>query len=225
MDQTHTPVEIHDGPAEAALLRRAMLLSYITILYNVAEGIVSVAFGSSDDTLALFGFGVDSFVEVISGLGIAHMLFRMRKGGVEQRDGFERTALRVTGTSFYLLAAGLVVGTIVAVAAGHTPESTVPGIVISVLSLMTMWWLMRAKLEVGRALRSDAIIADANCTKTCFYLSAVLLFSSGMFALTGFGWFDQLGSLGIAWFAFSEGRESFEKARSDALACSCHDGC
>ncbi len=82
------------------LYKTAWILSIITIIYNLIEGLVSTHFGSTDETLALFGFGIDSFVEVVSGLGIAHMIWRMRSGSIDQRDDFEKTALKVTGTVF-----------------------------------------------------------------------------------------------------------------------------
>ncbi|MCZ7558333.1 MAG: hypothetical protein M5R41_18205 [Bacteroidia bacterium] len=203
------------------LLRNAFFLSVITIAYNVAEGVISVYFGQSDETLALFGFGVDSFVEVLSGIGIAHMIRRLRSQGEEKRDNFERTALRITGIAFYLLAVGLTAGAVINVVVGTVPETTLPGIVISAVSLATMYLLFRAKLRVGRQLRSDAIIADANCTKTCFYLSMILLASSASYEMFGWGWFDVLGSLGIAYFAWREGREALTKARTGVLACGC----
>lgn len=205
------------------LVNRAFVLSLITIGYNVVEGLIAVYYGYADDTLALFGFGVDSFVEVISGLGIAHMVLRMKRAPVVQRDAFERTALRITGVSFHVLAVGLLAGAVLTVVQGSAPETTIVGVIISTISILTMYALMNAKLRVGRALKSDAIIADANCTKTCFYLSLILLASSGLYELFGIAWFDVLGSLGIAWFAFREGREAFEKVRSGTLACSCED--
>jgi divalent metal cation (Fe/Co/Zn/Cd) transporter len=217
----HSAPGASDSVMRDQLLARAFLLSLITIVYNVIEGMLSVYFGYSDDTLALFGFGVDSFVEVLSGIGIAHMIRRLRKHGVEQRDNFERTALRITGIAFYILAVGLLAGAVINIAVGTAPETTIPGIIISVASLATMYLLFRAKLNVGRALRSDAIIADANCTKTCYYLSLILLASSALYELFGFGWVDMLGSLGIAWFAWREGREAMTKARTGALACNC----
>ncbi|MDX9759617.1 MAG: hypothetical protein RBU27_10695 [Bacteroidota bacterium] len=215
-----------DADAEGSrLLSRARLLAIITIVYNLAEGAVSVAFGMADETLALFGFGVDSFVEVISGLGILHMITRMTRAEVRERDGFERTALRVTGTSFFLLAAGLLAGAAVTLVVGAAPETTLMGVIISALSLLTMRLLLTAKLRVGQALGSEAIIADAHCTRTCYYLSMILLASSLLYELAGIGWFDTLGSLGIAWFAFREGREAFATSRSGSLACGCDDHC
>ena len=203
------------------LIRTAFALSFVTIFYNIAEGIISVYFGVSDDALALLGFGVDSFVEVISGIGIAHMILRMKYSKVETRDTFEKTALRVTGTAFYLLTAGLIIGAVLNIINEVKPESTLPGIIIAGISILTMYWLMTSKMKVGKALNSDAIIADANCTKTCFYLSFILLAASGLYEVFNIAYFDILGSLGIAYFAFKEGREAFEKAKSGNLLCSC----
>jgi divalent metal cation (Fe/Co/Zn/Cd) transporter len=207
-----------------SLIRKAFALSLITIFYNIVEGLVSVYFGASDDALALLGFGVDSFVEVISGIGIAHMILRMKYSKVETRDTFEKTALRITGTAFYLLTAGLIIGALLNIINDVKPESTLPGIIIAGISILTMYWLMTSKMKVGKALNSDAIIADANCTKTCFYLSFILLAASGLYELFNIAYFDILGSLGIAYFAFKEGREAFEKAKSGNLLCNCeHD--
>lgn len=205
------------------LIKIALLLSLITIIYNIAEGLVSIFFGLKDETLALFGFGADSFVEVISGLGIFHMIIRMKNGTVEQRDGFERTALQITGFSFYILTAGLVLGAAMNLVLGNKPETTFAGIIISAVSILTMYFLMRSKLKVGKKLNSDAIVADANCTKTCFYLSFILLVSSLSYEILKISYLDIAGSIGIAVIAFREGKESFEKSRSEKLSCSCDD--
>jgi divalent metal cation (Fe/Co/Zn/Cd) transporter len=205
------------------LIKKAIILSLITIFYNIAEGLISIYFGAGDETLALLGFGIDSFVEVISGIGIAHMIFRMKYAKVQSRDEFEKTALKVTGTAFYLLTAGLIVGSVLNIINNVKPNTTIPGIIIAAISIATMYWLMTSKLKVGRDLKSDAIIADANCTKTCFYLSFVLLAASGLYELFHIAYFDVLGSLGIAYFAFKEGRESFEKVKSGKLLCNCDD--
>jgi divalent metal cation (Fe/Co/Zn/Cd) transporter len=205
------------------LLRTALILAIITVGYNLLEGIISVAFGYSDETLALFGFGVDSFVEVVSGLGILHMVLRMKNSNVIERDKFEKTALRITGISFYILTAGLIVGSILNIIFNVKPETTFAGIIVSLISIVTMYYLMNAKLKVGKALNSDAIISDANCTKTCFYLSFILLGASGLYEIFKIGYFDILGSIGIAYYAFKEGKEAFEKIKSGNLACTCEN--
>ena len=207
------------------LLKWALLLSIFTIFYNFAEGIVSVFFGAKDETLALLGFGIDSFVEVISGVGILHMVLRMKYSKVVTQDKFEKTALRITGYSFYLLTLGLIAASAINLIEGAKPHTTFAGIIISVISILTMYWLMKSKLDVGKKINSDAIIADANCTKTCFYLSFILLAASLLYELSGIGFIDTVGSLGIAYYAFKEGKESLEKAKTGSLACCCDDEC
>lgn len=201
----------------------ALFLAAITVIYNLAEGAISTFYGASDETLALFGFGVDSFVEVLSGIGIAHMIIRMKKYPIKSRDQFEVTALKMTGTAFYLLVAGLIVGAVLTVVYQSNPETTVVGIFISSISILTMYVLYKQKLKVGKALNSEPIISDANCTKTCFYLSFILLGSSVLYELFHIPFIDAIGSLGIAWYAFKEGKEAFEKAKSRSLTCS--DSC
>ena len=145
------------------LIQRAWILSLITIGYNLIEGVVSTFFGASDETLALFGFGVDSFVEVLSGIGIAHMIIRMKKHPIASRDQFEISALKITGTSFYILVAGLIIGAVLSVIYQSNPETTLVGIIISTISILTMYILYRQKLKVGKELNSEPIISDANC--------------------------------------------------------------
>ena len=218
-------IKVINSEKRKGLLKKALILSIITVVYNVAEGVISTIFGYSDETIALFGFGLDSFVEVISGLGIAHMVMRMAREAVTTQDRFEKLALRITGVAFYLLTAGLVAGAALTVYQGNKPETTLWGIIISAVSIVTMWFLYRIKLSVGEALDSAPIVADARCTKTCFYLSFVLLGSSLLYEFFGLAYVDVIGALGIAWFAFSEGREAMEKAKTGNLTCSCSDSC
>ena len=212
---------IIEKPAET-LFKWALILAYITVFYNVIEGAVSVFMGVKDETLSLFGFGIDSFVEVISGIGIWHMLVRIQSKGEGDWDKFEKTALKITGSAFYLLVAGLIATAVYNFAVGHKPETTFWGIIISIISIGSMSVLINYKLKVGRGLNSDAIIADANCTKTCLYLSIILLAASVGYELTGIGGIDSVGALLIAYFSFKEGKEAFEKAKT-GKHCSCED--
>lgn len=175
--------------------------------------------GYEDETLTLFGFGADSFIEVISGLGIAMMITRIRNNPHSSKSPFEVTALRITGTAFYLLSLGLLVGIVVNIIQGHKPETTFWGVVISVISILVMIWLMNTKKNVGRKLNSDPIIADANCTKICVYMSVVLLISSLIYELTGFAYADAIGAAGLIYFSLSEGKEAFEKAKGKECDC------
>src|SRR5512133_2520464 len=116
----------------------AKALAVITIFYNLAEGVISVLFGLEDGTISLFGFGVDSFVEVISGMGIWHMVRKMEESGLESRDNIERTALRVTGVAFYVLAIGLSLTAFINLYRGYKPVTTFWGIVVASISIITM---------------------------------------------------------------------------------------
>ncbi|GAA3582505.1 cation transporter [Snuella lapsa] len=198
----------------------AFLLALFTIVYNVAEGVISTYLGFEDESLALFGFGSDSFIEVISGLGIAHMILRIQRNPNSKRDDFERLALKITGFAFYILVFGLVITSIYNIWTGHKPLTTFWGVVISIISILVMWGLVVWKRSVGSRLHSDPILADANCTLVCVYMSIILLVSSGIYELFSIPYIDSIGTLGLAYFAFKEGRECFEKANSDKY-CSC----
>lgn len=199
---------------EKDLYGTALNLSYFTIGYNIIEGLVSTIMGYSDETLALFGFGVDSFIEVISGIGIMIMIMRIRNNPLSPKHRFEITALRVTGYSFYLLSAGLAIGIVLNIINKHKPETTVWGIIVSLVSIAVMIWLMLAKRNVGRKLDSEPIICDSNCTKVCVYMSVVLLVSSLIYELTGFAYADSIGAAGLIWFSVAEGKEALEKAEA-----------
>jgi divalent metal cation (Fe/Co/Zn/Cd) transporter len=199
----------------------ALWLAIFTIFYNLAEGLISVYFGFSDETLTLFGFGVDSFIEVMSGIGILVMVLRIRQNPGTPRSHFEVTALRVTGTAFYLLAAGLAASAIYNLFSAHKPTTTLPGLIISLVSIAIMWALVAGKRKVGRALNSSPILADANCTMVCIYMSIVLLASSLIYEITGLGFIDSLGAFGLIYFSINEGRESFKKA--NGLECNCDE--
>ncbi|MEK6580913.1 MAG: cation transporter [Nitrospirota bacterium] len=206
------------------LYKWAYVLALITIFYNILEGVVSVFFGIEGETLVLLGFGIDSFVEVISGIGIWHMIRRIRRNNNETYDKFEKDALKVTGTAFYILTAGLIVTASINLYMGHKPETTLWGIIISLVSILSMWLLLHYKIKVGRQLNSQAILADANCTKACMYLSVVLFLSSLGYELTGIGGLDSLGAIAIAALSFREGREAFQKAKGN-LTCGCNSAC
>ena len=205
---------------EEQLYKTAYSLSLFTIFYNLIEGVASMLLGYSDETLTLFGFGVDSFIEVMSGIGIAVMIMRIRQNPKSSKSEFEIKALKITGTAFYLLAVGLLAGIVVNVVNHQKPETTFWGVVISLISIAVMVWLMNAKKKIGKQLNSEPIVADANCTKVCVYMSVVLLVSSLIYQFTGFIYADAIGAAGLIYFSVTEGKEAFEKAKGKE--CSCH---
>lgn len=204
---------------EHKLYRKAYFLSLFTIFYNIIEGLISMLLGYQDETLTLFGFGVDSFIEVMSGIGIAIMIRRIRRNPASSKSSLEVNALKITGTAFYFLSVGLLAGTAVNIISHHKPEATIWGVVISLISIAVMLWLMNEKNKTGKLLHSEPIIADANCTRVCIYMSLILLASSLIYELTGFSWADTIGSAGLIYFSVSEGKEAFEKAKGKNCCC------
>lgn len=193
----------------------AFRLAVFTIIYNIIEGIIASYFGFEDESATLFGFGIDSFIEALSGLGIAHMILRIRQNPGASRTPFERTALRITAVAFYILVVGLVASSIYNFYTGHKPVTTFWGVIISVISIAVMLVLLYGKVKVGKQLNSAAILADAECTRVCIYMSLVLLAASGIYELTGVSYIDSIGTLGLAYFSFKEGREFFETSRQE----------
>lgn len=210
-----------ESPAahNASLYGLASILAVLTIAYNILEGIASVYFGVDDDALSLLGFGLDSFVEVVSGIGVWHMIRRIRKDPASGTDRFERTALRITGSAFYVLSAGLIATAALNVYRGLMPETTFWGIVIALISISAMGLLIRYKTRVGRQIRSEAILADAQCSRVCLWLSWVLLAASAGYELTGIGGIDAAGAVVIAAISCREGREAFAKAAGESCCC------
>jgi divalent metal cation (Fe/Co/Zn/Cd) transporter len=202
------------------LFKAAFGLAVFTIVYNIIEGLVSTLLGFSDESLALFGFGADSFIETISGVGILHMVTRIRANPNSNRDQYERTALKITGFSFFALVLALTATAVFNIVTDQEPETTFWGIVISIISISIMWVLVVYKRKIGKLLNSDAIIADAECTKVCIYMSLVLLVSSGLYYFIKLPYIDSVGALILAYLSFREGRECFEKAKSDKY-CAC----
>jgi len=200
----------------------AYRLSLFTIIYNIIEGIISMILGYHDETLTLFGFGADSFIEVLSGIGIAVMILHIRRNPDSSKDKFEINALKITGTGFYMLSVGLSVGVIFNIIHKHKPETTFWGIVISLISIIVMIWLVIAKTRIGKKLNSEPIISDANCTKVCVYMSLVLLVSSLIYELTGFTYADSIGAIGLIYFSIKEGKEAFDKAKGKICCNDCY---
>lgn len=136
----------------------ALFLSIFTIVANLVEGFASTVLGYADETLVLFGFGIDSFIEVISAIGITMMILRLAGSSKDQRTTIENLALRVTAISFYLLTAGLFITVLINLYFRQTPASTRWGVVISIISLSGMFILMKLKLRVGGELNSAPIM-------------------------------------------------------------------
>jgi len=209
--------------------RRARLLAGASVGYNVIEGAIAITAGVAAGSVALVGFGLDSVVEVSSGLII---LWQFKHRLPESR---ERQALRLMAWSFFALAAYVGVESVRALLGGVEPDPSPIGIGLAVASLVIMPFLSWAQRRTGRALSSSAVVADSTQTLLCTYLSAVLLVGLVLNATLGWDWADPIAGLVIAAVAVREGREAWRGeacncvpgglGADDADDCSCADGC
>jgi divalent metal cation (Fe/Co/Zn/Cd) transporter len=186
-------------------VQRGRRLEYFTIGWNAIEGVVAVVSGAIAGSIALVGFGLDSFIEVTSGLTL---LWRMSvDADVHRRERNEKLALRIVGACFLLLAAYVLYESASDLWFKKTPERSVPGIVLACISLIVMPLLSRAKRKVGHALGSAAMHADAKQTEFCTYLSAILLAGLLLNALFGLWWADPVAGLAMVPIIVKEGLE------------------
>ena len=196
------------SPAERRRLgRRAQLLAGVSVGYNLVEALVALTAGAVAGSIALVGFGLDSLVEMSSGLVI---LWQFRHAVPESR---ERLALRLIGVSFFALAGYVTVESVRNLVGGGEPAPSPVGIALASLSLLVMPVLSWAQRRTGRALSSGSVVADSKQTLLCTYLSAVLLVGLLLNALVGWSWADPLAGLVIAAVAVREGIEAW---RGDA---------
>ncbi|HEY5277397.1 MAG TPA: cation transporter [Coriobacteriia bacterium] len=196
-----------------ALLRRALRLEYLTVGWNIIEGAIAIAAATASGSVALLGFGIDSFVESASGSVMIWRLLAERNAADEERiEQVERRARKLVAGSLVLLAAYIAWDSITSILAGDRPQPSLVGILLAIASLSVMWWLAREKRSVGTALGSRAMTADAFQTDACFWLSLFLLVGIGANAVFGFWWADPLAALGMTVFI---GREALEAWRGE----------
>ncbi len=175
------------------MAKRGIRLSYFTIAWNSLEGLIAVVAGTVAGSISLVGFGIDSFIEVISG---TTLLWRMTvDADVRRRERNERLSLRIVGICFLFLAVYVAYESCSDLVTRKAPEHSISGIILACISLIVMPILSRAKKKVGYELRSAAMNADARQTDFCVYLSAILLGGLLLNAVLGWWWADPAAAL------------------------------
>jgi cation diffusion facilitator family transporter len=192
--------------------KRALLLSFLTVGYNVLEGVASVIAGALAGSIALVGFGLDSFVESLSGGIMIWRFSQGKRGSEEEEEKLERRATMLVGCTFFILAAYVLYESIRKLIFAEIPEPSLPGIIIAILSLIFMPVLFYWKMRTGKALNSGSLMADARETLACAFLSAALLLGLVLNYLWGIWQADPVAGLFIVAFLVKEGYEIiFEK--------------
>lgn len=196
--------------------QKALALSFFTVGYNVIEGIVSVVAALIAGSTALLSFGLDSFVESLSG---SIMIWRFWKYGIDAEEDevakAEKTATRLVGYTFFIFGGYVVFDACKALYLQKEPESSIIGIVIAVVSLIVMPVLFYSKFKLGKSIGSTSLVADSKETLACSLLSVVLLVGLGVYYIWQIWWVDAVAALGIAGFMFKEGYETLEEAKLD----------
>lgn len=207
------------------LVNTGFVLVLITLLYNSAETFLALYAAYRDNSLSLEAFGLDSIIEW--GLGFV-LLRRLRIEGrgadAASVDQAERNANRWAGWAFYSLAAIIGGQSLLALATQQRADPGWLGIGLAIASLIVMPVLAAAKSRVGRTMGSRALVAEANCTWVCVYMSATLLVGLLATRFVGWWWADPLTALGILYWVIKEGKESFDRAAGRGTCCGGHDG-
>lgn len=199
------------GPATTDHLREGRRLEYLTIGWNVVEGIVSVWAGMMAGSTALVGFGIDSGIESMSG-GV--LLWRLQDSDCHAER--EARALKLVGVSFLMLAAWVAYESAGSLLLGEPPDASWLGITVASLSLIVMPWLAYRKRRVARALGSRALSSDSRQTSLCAYLSAILLAGLLLNALVGWWWADPVAGLAMVPIIAREGVEALRGERCES---------
>lgn len=189
---------------------RAQLLALTSVIYNFAEAIIAIMAGAIASSTALIGFGLDSCVELASGLIV---LWQFRHAMPER---YEKQALRLIAWSFFALAAYVGFESVRSLLAQHAPDHSNIGIILAALSLLVMPLLSWAQRRTGRELASGSVVADSKQTLLCTYLSAVVLLGLLANSFLGWWWADPVAGLVIAGVAAKEGYDAWK-----GEACGC----
>ena len=202
----------------AGQVRRGLYLEYATIAYNSLEAVIAILSGFLAGSIVLMGFGIDSVIEVSSGLSL---VWRLRSDeDPARRDETERLSLRLVGICFVMLAAYVAVDATMALLRSEAPSESVAGIVLAALSIIVMPLLARAKRRVAAHIGSAALTADARQTDLCMYLSVILLVGLLLNATLGWWWADPVAALAMTPIILWEGIQAL---RGRTCCASCAD--
>jgi divalent metal cation (Fe/Co/Zn/Cd) transporter len=193
----------------SAQLRAGARLEAITVLWNIAEGIIAIAAATMAGSIALVAFGIDSFVETASGAIVGWRLLDEISQRAESRaEQTEKLAARITGILLLTLAVYIAVASSAGLLKmSAKPQESPMGVAVTAASLVVMPILGRAKLRCASAIESSALRADAYETIACAWLSGTALLGLGANALFGWWWADPIAALALIPLIVREGLE------------------
>jgi divalent metal cation (Fe/Co/Zn/Cd) transporter len=193
----------------ASTIQRAFVLEYVTIGWMIIEASVAIGSGIAANSLTLIAFGVDSVIELASACVLVWRLSVELRRGQAFAESADRTAARIGGALLFALAVYVVASAAWKLWMREGSEFSLPGLIVSMLAIPTMYVLSRQKLKVSAELGSRALRADAIESITCGWLSTVVVVALAAQLVLGAWWVDAVASLGIVWFLIREGREAW----------------
>ncbi len=195
----------------SAAVARALSLEYLTVGWNIVEGVVAVAAAQGAQSIALLGFGIDSFVECLSGgILIWRLLAERTTTDHCTIERLDRRAHRLVAVSLFVLGAYVALDAAWSLWMRERPRSSTVGLAVTTLSLVVMRWLAHAKRRAAVDIRSRALASDAVQTTACWWLSLTTALGLGLNASLGWWWADPVAAFGVAFFVGKEGRDAWK---------------
>jgi divalent metal cation (Fe/Co/Zn/Cd) transporter len=201
--------------------KKALFSEYFTVGWNIVEGVVAIGAGVIAGSIALVGFGLDSYIEVASGLVL---IWRLRKHGFgndADEEEAEKRAILFVGITFLILALYVTYESGKKLFFHEPPDESLVGIVLAIVSLVIMPLLAVYKKRLAAEINSRALRADALETLACSYLSLTLVLGLGANALFGWWWADPIAALAMVYYLIKEGREAISEGRGEVVKHDC----
>ena len=190
-------------------------LEVFTLIWMVIEMAVSVAAGVASGSILLIAFGLDSLIELISGAVLLwRLLVESRGGDVERVERVEHQATWMVAITLGLLCAYVLISAVYGLLNHLKPESSVPGIAVSVLAVLIMPYLALVKRRIAKRIESSALAGDAANSLTCAYMAGTVLVGLILNAFFGWWWVENVAALLFLIWLVAETREAFEEAGS-----------
>ncbi len=201
-----------DAPRDS-LLRRALLLSVLSIVINGLAGGSAVFVGLTSGSLSLLGFGFDAAIDSAASVALVWR-FVIEKREPHRAERVEKVAEAVVGAVLLALAVYLGLNALRALATSAHPEATTVGTALLLFSVVVLPPLAFAKFRVARDLRSGALRADSLLTGIAALLALISLAGLGLTQAFGLAWADAVGALIVTVILIREGLGSLQVMRN-----------
>ncbi|WDL99126.1 cation diffusion facilitator family transporter [Alicyclobacillus sp. ALC3] len=212
-------------PVHSVSVRKGVNIEVISIVWMVIEAVVAIGAGAIAHSLALTAFGADSVIELVAGgVLLWRLTIEFRGASLAQVKRAEKTSSWVVGIALLLLAAYIVVASIIKLVSHQGAEPSYLGLGLAVASGVIMPYLSRTKKRIGTEIGSQALRSDGSCSMVCAYMSWILIAGVVLTAALGWWWIDSIAALALVYYVVKEGWEAIEEARGKEDACGCSHG-